>query len=169
MAGSPSLFSPEDLVDIRSSLARCPGRHARRTNAGDRHAHWKIRPLWHGGGTDGNAPGRIRRHRAQGRGGRAGGAPAAVPDDQVIQQLVLINRMLSSREMGVLGAYGHVSVRSRTNPNHYFIARAVSPGLVTARDVYESDLDSNPVSADRNQSAPRTIHARRDLHGRSPR
>ena len=54
--------------------------------------------------------------------------------------------MLASREMAVLGPYGHASVRSATNPDRYFIAKAVSPALVTTEDIYESDLDSNPVS-----------------------
>jgi HCOMODA/2-hydroxy-3-carboxy-muconic semialdehyde decarboxylase len=71
---------------------------------------------------------------------------AASGDDAQIEQLVLVNRMLASREMAVLGAYGHASVRSAANPDRYFIARAVSPGLVTTADVYESDLDGNPVS-----------------------
>ena len=63
-----------------------------------------------------------------------------------IDDLVVINRMLSSVEMGVLGAYGHVSVRNPNNPAHYFISRAVSPGLVVAGDIYESDFDGNPVA-----------------------
>ena len=37
--------------------------------------------------------------------------PAA--DQTAIDELVLINRMLASREKGGLGAYGHVSVRNR--------------------------------------------------------
>lgn len=70
-------------------------------------------------------------------------------DKALIQQLVLVNRMLASQEMAVLGAYGHVSVRSRSNPDRYFIPDAVSPALVTDSDIYESDLDSNPVSGTR--------------------
>lgn len=35
------------------------------------------------------------------------------------------------------------------NPDRYFISDAVSPGLVTAADIYESDLESNPVSGAR--------------------
>ena len=66
-----------------------------------------------------------------------------------IDDLVVINRMLSSTEMGVLGAYGHVSIRNPRNPAHYFISRAVSPGLVVASDIYESDLDGKPVAAAR--------------------
>lgn len=73
--------------------------------------------------------------------------PAA--DQAAIDELVLINRMLASREMGVLGAYGHVSVRNRRDPSHYFISRLVSPGIVTAGDIYESDLESSPIGGAR--------------------
>jgi ribulose-5-phosphate 4-epimerase/fuculose-1-phosphate aldolase len=70
-------------------------------------------------------------------------------DQAAIDELVLINRMLASREMGVLGAYGHVSVRNRRDPSHYFISRLVSPGIVTAGDIYESDLESRAVTGAR--------------------
>ncbi len=70
----------------------------------------------------------------------------ANPDQALIEELVLINRMLSSKEMAVLGAFGHVSARSRTNPDRYFISAAVSPGLVTANDIDESDLDGAPAA-----------------------
>ncbi len=80
--------------------------------------------------------------------------PAAVDesanrDQALIEELVLINRMLSSKEMAVLGAFGHVSARSRTNPDRYFISNAVSPALVTAGNIYESDLESAPVAGNR--------------------
>ena len=71
---------------------------------------------------------------------------APTGDAAQIEQLVLVNRMLASREMAVLGPYGHASVRSATNPTRYFISRAVSPALVTTADIYESDLDNNPVT-----------------------
>jgi ribulose-5-phosphate 4-epimerase/fuculose-1-phosphate aldolase len=74
---------------------------------------------------------------------------AAVSNQSAIDDLVVVNRMLSSVEMGVLGAYGHVSIRNPKNPMHYFISRAVSPGLVVAGDIYESDLDGKPVAGAR--------------------
>src|SRR5712692_2141195 len=58
-----------------------------------------------------------------------------------IDDLVLAYRMLASREAGVLDVYGDVSVRSRTNPKRFYIARAVAPPLVTASDIVEEDLD----------------------------
>jgi len=81
----------------------------------------------------------------EGEGTREEAAPSAAQAQ--IEQLVLINRMLASREMAVLGAYGHASVRSTANAERYFISRSVSPALVTAGDIYESDLDSTPVTA----------------------
>ena len=62
---------------------------------------------------------------------------------------MLANRILASEEVGVLNVHGHVSYRSRTNPNHFFIARNMAAGLVTARDIYQSDLDGTPVSGNR--------------------
>jgi HCOMODA/2-hydroxy-3-carboxy-muconic semialdehyde decarboxylase len=61
----------------------------------------------------------------------------------LIDELVIANHILSNE--GVLDAYGHVSVRDAQNPGHFFLARHMAAGLVTARDVIEYDLDSNPV------------------------
>ncbi len=74
---------------------------------------------------------------------------SANPEQALIEELVLANRMLASSELGVLDAFGHVSVRSRTNPNHFYIARYVSPGIVTTSDIIENDLDSKPVAGPR--------------------
>jgi ribulose-5-phosphate 4-epimerase/fuculose-1-phosphate aldolase len=74
---------------------------------------------------------------------------SAAGDQAAIDELVLISRMLASSEMGVLGAYGHVSVRNRRDPSHYFISRMVSPGIVTPGDIYESDLEGKPVGGAR--------------------
>src|SRR5882762_11106153 len=70
--------------------------------------------------------------------------PASVPK-ALIEDLVLANHILDNE--GVLDGYGHVSVRSPTNPSHYFLARAKAPALVTAADITEYDLDSKPVSS----------------------
>ena len=82
------------------------------------------------------------------------------PEKALIDELVLANRMLSSPELGVLDAFGHVSVRSRTNPNHFYISRYVAPGIVTAADIIENDLDSKPVNGARNDQ-----YQERFLHG----
>src|SRR5262249_45111434 len=70
----------------------------------------------------------------------------STPEEVLINDLVLANRMLASKELGILDAYGHVSVRNPRNPNHYFISRYVSAGVVKATDIIENDLDSKPVA-----------------------
>jgi ribulose-5-phosphate 4-epimerase/fuculose-1-phosphate aldolase len=73
-------------------------------------------------------------------------------------ELVVANHILSNE--GVVDAYGHVSVRDSRNPNHYFLARHMAAGLVTAADIVEYDLDSKPVSGD-----PSTGYTERFIHG----
>src|SRR5436190_1122696 len=83
----------------------------------------------------------------------AGPAPVAAVDE-----LVLANRILNDR--GVLDAYGHISIRHPANPNRYLMARAIAPGLVTADDIMEFDLDSNPVDR-----GGRALFIERFIHG----
>jgi ribulose-5-phosphate 4-epimerase/fuculose-1-phosphate aldolase len=71
------------------------------------------------------------------------------PEQALIEGLVLSSRMLTRPEINVMGAQGHVSVRSQTNPNRYYIARYVSAGLVSTSDIIENDLDSKPVNGPR--------------------
>jgi HCOMODA/2-hydroxy-3-carboxy-muconic semialdehyde decarboxylase len=63
----------------------------------------------------------------------------------VVEDLVAANRILA--EHGVIDAYGHVSVRSPSDPGRYFLARSIAPELVTQADILEYDLESNPVDA----------------------
>lgn len=58
-------------------------------------------------------------------------------------ELAVANRICAHE--GVLEAFGHVSVRSPSNPNHYFLSRSRAPELVEPGDIYEYDLDSQPV------------------------
>jgi HCOMODA/2-hydroxy-3-carboxy-muconic semialdehyde decarboxylase len=92
--------------------------------------------------------------------------PRADPnsDQALIEDLVLANRLMASDDIGALTPDGlaHVSVRSRTNPNHYFIAHDVSPGMVTAADVLENDLDSVPV---REEDRAFPQYSERYIHG----
>jgi ribulose-5-phosphate 4-epimerase/fuculose-1-phosphate aldolase len=60
------------------------------------------------------------------------------------EDLVLAYRILAAH--GVVGAYGHVSLRTAKNPQRYLLARAMAPELVTADDIVEFDLDSNAVT-----------------------
>jgi HCOMODA/2-hydroxy-3-carboxy-muconic semialdehyde decarboxylase len=79
-------------------------------------------------------------------------------DAQLIEDLVAANRILA--DQGVLDAYGHVSIRHPANPNRYLVSRAMSPANVTAADIMEFDLDSNPVD-----QHGRSVFLERFIHG----
>ncbi|MFZ9137928.1 MAG: class II aldolase/adducin family protein [Hylemonella sp.] len=55
-------------------------------------------------------------------------------DDLVIANHILVNQ-------GVLDGFGHISVRHDKDPGRFLIARSMAPGLVTADDVVQVDLD----------------------------
>ncbi|HAY44781.1 MAG TPA: class II aldolase family protein [Gammaproteobacteria bacterium] len=63
--------------------------------------------------------------------------------DRAINDLVIANRILAKEE--IVDAYGHITIRNPDNPNTFFIARSLSPALVTAEDIVELDMDGNPV------------------------
>jgi Class II Aldolase and Adducin N-terminal domain len=79
-------------------------------------------------------------------------------DSQLIEELVAASRILA--DQGVLDAYGHVSIRHPANPNRYLVSRAMSPADVTAADIMEFDLDSNPVD-----QRGRSVFLERFIHG----
>jgi HCOMODA/2-hydroxy-3-carboxy-muconic semialdehyde decarboxylase len=62
---------------------------------------------------------------------------------EVLEDLVAASRILA--DQGVLDGFGHVSIRHPSDPNRYLLSRNMAPALVTAADVLEYDLDSNPV------------------------
>ncbi len=64
----------------------------------------------------------------------------------LVQELVLANHILAHED--VLDAYGHVSVRDTKDPAHFWLARHMAAGTVTAADIIQYDLDSKPVNAD---------------------
>jgi ribulose-5-phosphate 4-epimerase/fuculose-1-phosphate aldolase len=75
----------------------------------------------------------------------------------VIEDLVAASRILA--DQGVLDAFGHVSIRHPSNPNRYLMSRSQAPALMTADDVIEYDLDSNPITANGRPSfGERFIH-----------
>ncbi len=74
----------------------------------------------------------------------------------LFDDLVIANRILANE--GVVDGYGHVSIRNPANVNRYFLARAGAPALVTAADVVEYDLDSNPASGSGAGYMERFIH-----------
>jgi HCOMODA/2-hydroxy-3-carboxy-muconic semialdehyde decarboxylase len=78
--------------------------------------------------------------------------------DTLIGHLVIANRVLAYED--VVDAYGHVSVRHPHNPDRFFIARSVAPGLVTRDDIVELDMNGDPVAGDgRALYLERFIHA----------
>lgn len=81
-------------------------------------------------------------------GGQPPPSPAAAARDQArakaIDDLVAANHILV--ELGVLDAYGHVSIRVPGDPKHFLLARSIAPELVTATDLLEHDLQGNAVA-----------------------
>src|SRR5579871_6798461 len=63
---------------------------------------------------------------------------------QRIADLVIAYKILLNEN--VLDSFGHVSVRSATDPTRFFMLFAMPPSLVTAEDVIEySTADSQPI------------------------
>src|SRR5437016_8242015 len=74
-----------------------------------------------------------------------------------LDDIVASYRILT--EHGVIDAYGHVSLRSPTNPQRYYLARSLAPERVQAEDIIEYDLDSNALNAQGRESVTeRYIH-----------
>jgi ribulose-5-phosphate 4-epimerase/fuculose-1-phosphate aldolase len=78
-------------------------------------------------------------------------------DPELIGDLVAANRILAAE--GVLDGFGHVSARHDKDPGRFLLARSMAPALVTAGDVMEFDLDSNPIDAQ-----GRTAYLERFIH-----
>jgi hypothetical protein len=87
--------------------------------------------------------------------------PAKTPEQENAERLadlVLANHILA--DQNVLDGFGHVSVRSARDPNHYFISRSRAPALVSAEDIMEYDLDDHPIDArGRSSYLERFIHS----------
>jgi HCOMODA/2-hydroxy-3-carboxy-muconic semialdehyde decarboxylase len=77
---------------------------------------------------------------------------------QHIDDLVVANHILSHQ--GVVDAFGHVSLRHPDHPDRFLLARNMAPGLVTADDILEFDLDGTPLNA-----AGRRVYLERFIHG----
>src|SRR3984957_153691 len=67
--------------------------------------------------------------------------PSPIPgvDAAAIEDIVVGSRILA--ELGVLDAFGHVSMRHPTRPDHFLMSRSLAPALVTADDIMEFDSD----------------------------
>jgi HCOMODA/2-hydroxy-3-carboxy-muconic semialdehyde decarboxylase len=81
------------------------------------------------------------------------------PDDSgLIENLVIANRILY--DQGVVDGFGHISARHPRDPEHFFLARSMAPGLVTTADIMEHDRDGTPVDAQgRTPYLERFIHS----------
>ena len=64
-------------------------------------------------------------------------------DREQIDDIVAANRILS--DQGVVDGFGHVSARHEANAMRFLLARSMAPGLVTADDIMEFDLDGNAL------------------------
>jgi len=63
----------------------------------------------------------------------------------LLQDLVIAYRILADH--GIIDAYGHISVRSPSNPERFIMARSIAPELVTEADMMELGMDSEPIDA----------------------
>ena len=85
---------------------------------------------------------------------------ATPPDNNETRRLDLVtaNHILVSE--GVLDGFGHISVRDASNPNQFFIARSMAPGLVALDDILVCDMDGNIMdSRGRHSYVERFIHS----------
>ena len=78
-------------------------------------------------------------------------------DREQIDDLVAANRILS--DQGVVDGFGHVSARHEVDTAHFLLARSMAPGLVTADDIMEFDLDGNALDP-----RERTLYVERFIH-----
>lgn len=81
------------------------------------------------------------------------------PPEDTPQDMVAIANRILARE-GVLDAFGHVSLRHPGHPDRFFLARSLAPEFVTAGDVLEFDLSSQPV-----HPSGVTLYSERVIHG----
>ena len=84
----------------------------------------------------------------------------------LISDLVDANHILFHQ--GIVDAFGHVSVRSETDPARFHLARNLAPAQVTAADIVEYRVDdAEPVAADAPRAyLERYIHS--EIYRRRP-
>lgn len=85
-------------------------------------------------------------------------ASAGPADPLLIEDLVAANRILVNE--GVLDGWGHVSVRHDRDSDRYLLSRSLAPGLVSAEDIIEFDLDNNPACVQEHG-----LYSERFIHG----
>lgn len=78
---------------------------------------------------------------------------AALIDDLVVANHILVDE-------GVLDGFGHISVRHPQDASRFLISRSMAPGLVTAADILQCDLDGQVHDAQgRKTYVERFIHS----------
>ena len=80
------------------------------------------------------------------------------PHDQLIDDLVDANRILFHQ--GIVDAFGHVSARHGQRSDRFLMARNLAPGLVTAADILEYEVDSGEAVA----PEPPRLYLERYIH-----
>lgn len=70
--------------------------------------------------------------------------PVSPPDPQLVENLVLANRILY--DQGVVDGLGHASVRHDSAPGVFLLSCNRAPGMVRRRDIVCYDYDGNAVS-----------------------
>jgi 3-hydroxy-2-methylpyridine-4,5-dicarboxylate 4-decarboxylase len=78
------------------------------------------------------------------------------PNEARIAELITASHILAHE--GILDSFGHVTVRSATNPDRMFMPKAMPPALVSRADIVELDLDCKPVATDARLNGERYIH-----------
>lgn len=86
------------------------------------------------------------------------GEKAPPPDRQLIEDLVVANRILDAH--GVVDAFGHVSTRHDKASDRFLLSRNLAPAQVTEADLVEFHLDGTPVDAN-----GRPVYLERFIHG----
>jgi ribulose-5-phosphate 4-epimerase/fuculose-1-phosphate aldolase len=78
---------------------------------------------------------------------------------EAIEQFLIANRILADQNV-IADGFGHLSFRSPTDPNRFYMARARGAGMVVADDVMEFDLDGKPIDEQgRRMFSERFIHS----------
>ena len=101
---------------------------------------------------------KAKRMPASGKTGRAAGDPPEDSDESRIADLIMGNHILAHED--VLDGFGHVSVRSVKDPEHYYMSRSLAPELVSREDVMEFNARSEPVD-----QQGRGMYLERFIHG----
>jgi HCOMODA/2-hydroxy-3-carboxy-muconic semialdehyde decarboxylase len=78
-------------------------------------------------------------------------------DRATLEDLAAASRILA--DQGVFDAAGHVSMRHPGHPQRFLMSRSLAPQMITADDIMEFDIDSNPIDArGRNAFIERYLH-----------